>query len=268
MAAANEAFREAALRLGRDHGHQFDRRVPRRIDPLPGQRAELPARNTGSARFLTMATGIILLLAAVIAGVALSVSDWFAANETTADTSQYEIVIGDDVLYVPANAIRFRAQRASSAQNRIDLHLRWPELDGYTAEADTEFRGDRANPNLILLTLASRAMRLDMSGRVEPIYARFFDGQPLPAGNGLVRQALAASSGFVDEDLYYEKDSPYPYAARCIRPGLAMSEPYCLRDIHLGRGLSVTYRFHISLIADWMAIEAAVRARLHGFLRD
>jgi hypothetical protein len=51
-----------------------------------------------------------------------------------------------------------------------------------------------------------------------------------------------------------------------VKPDEPSATPYCLRDIHAGHGLSVTYRFHQSLIGEWMALDAAIRAQVKGML--
>jgi hypothetical protein len=164
--------------------------------------------------------------------------------------------------------IRFESQRRGGTQSRLDLFLKWPELSGFRKADERVFLGDRAGPGLIFVSLEPRELRLDMSGRFEPLYSRLLEGAPVDVGNGLVRKALPRSMGFVDEDLFYEAASPYPYAARCIRAGSTAGAPYCLRDIHVGRDLSLTYRFHVSMIEQWMDIEAAIRARAREMLRD
>ncbi len=265
MAAADPLIRDAASRLGRDPSHQFRRRMPvARFDASLGRAT--PDRPHGR-RFGIFAWSV-LLLALAIGGLAIvgGAADLLFAREETASTTPIEVVIGNDVLNIPANAIRFRQQRAAGIHDRIDLYLRWPALDGYRADADADFHSETVNPNLILVSLTPRAMRLDMSGRVEPIYSQFLEGPAEAVGHGLAKRALATSGGYVDEDLYFEENSPYPYASRCIRMGSPVGTPYCLRDIHLGRNLTVTYRFHVSLIGDWMAIEAAIRARIQAML--
>src|SRR5262245_55804878 len=46
----------------------------------------------------------------------------------TEDTTVHEIHIGNNVLAVPANAIRFDRERRDGVADRLDLYLRWPDM--------------------------------------------------------------------------------------------------------------------------------------------
>ena len=180
----------------------------------------------------------------------------------------HEIIIGNDVLNVTANMIRFPYQRLSSSSDRLDLYALWPLMSGYSIDHSDAFNAGKDSEKIIFLSLEKRSMSQDMAGRVERIYSQFFEGVAYPTAFGLMRQALSASSGFVDEDLYLEIDSPYPFATRCVRETSAIGEPYCLRDIFMGRNLSLTYRFHKSLLPEWASMERMVRKRINLMLAN
>lgn len=179
-----------------------------------------------------------------------------------------QIVIGDEVLRVPGNLIRFAGQRHAVSLERLDLYMRWPDLTGYS-EADSEaFNRARGDSSIVFVTVEPRRMSLDMSGRIAPLYSKFFEGAEMNAGFGLKRRRLSDKAGFLDEDLYYEADAAYPFAARCVRGEARFASPYCLRDIHVGSDLTVTYRFHLSLISSWAELDRAIRARVQAMLED
>ncbi|PCI03404.1 MAG: hypothetical protein COB78_10625 [Hyphomicrobiales bacterium] len=174
----------------------------------------------------------------------------------------HEIIIGNDVLSVTANMIRFPGQRVSGSSDRLDLYALWPLMNGYSNIHSDAFNAGKDREKIIFLSLEKRSMSRDMAGRVDRVYSQFFDGPAQPTAFGLMRQPLSVSSGLVDEDLYLEIDSPYPFATRCVRETSAIGEPYCLRDIFMGRNLSLTYRFHISLLPEWASMERMVRKRI------
>lgn len=180
----------------------------------------------------------------------------------------HEIIIGNDVLSVTANMIRFSGQRSSGSGERLDLYALWPLMSGYSKRHSDAFNAGKERNKVMFLSLEKRTMSQDMAGRVERIYSQFFEGPAQPTAFGLMRQPLSASSGFVDEDLYLEIDSPYPFATRCVRKKSSIGEPYCLRDIFMGRNLSVTYRFHKSLLPEWASIERMVRKRIKLMLMN
>ena len=108
-------------------------------------------------------------------------------------------------------------------------------------------------------------MPLDMAGRIGPIYNNFIVGVAVDLGNGLYRQALSAESGYIDEYLAIEQNSPHPFVARCLNE-TSGGKPFCIRDIQLGLDLMVTYRFHASLLPEWLELDRAVRETLKSML--
>jgi hypothetical protein len=265
MGSASETVQEAAMRLGRPATASFDRLMPTRPAPQAEPRV---SSDSGLMRILVVLCAALALLTGAVLLCVHLVGAEIARAGHSADTTTRQIVIGNDVLDVPANMIRFRSQRRASTLERLDLYLLWPEMAGYSEALKGEFNKTVVNPAMLFLTIEPRTMSQDMSGRIEPIYSKFLTGPAIDAGHGLMRRALSADGGFDGEELWYEADSPYPFAARCVRPDEPSATPYCLRDIHMGRGLSVTYRFHQSLIGEWMALDAAVRAQVKRLLAN
>jgi len=268
MAIARGPVEEIASRLGRDHGRQIDRFFSdaHRYRP-PAAEAPRQDRHFLARLVIWASLGLLLLTAAIVLAVRLFGAEIAKAGHS-ADTSLRQVVIGNDVLDVPGNMIRFRTQRRAGTLDRLDLYFYWPELSGYSDRLAEQFNSSEVNPAILFVTVEPRAMTQDMTGRVEPIYSKFLIGKESNEGHGLRRRALSADGGFAGEDLWYETSSPYPFTARCTRPGEQAATPYCLRDIHMGRDLSVTYRFHLSLIGEWMALETAVRAEIKAMLQD
>lgn len=208
---------------------------------------------------LTLVTGAILLLVWMV-GAELS-----RAGHST-DTSLRQIEIGNDVLAIQANHIRFRSQRRNGVADRSDLYFYWPQMSGFSEMLESEFNTETVNPNIIFVTLEPRRMSTDMSGRIAPIYRKFFVDAPTPAPGGLLRQTLSTASGYVGEYIVYERKGAQPFAARCVEESNAGATPYCIRDFHIGHNMSVTYRFHISLLDQWMPLDYAIRASVNGMI--
>ncbi|MFZ1814239.1 MAG: hypothetical protein WBO55_05730 [Rhizobiaceae bacterium] len=266
-ATANDIARETANRLGRDPAQHFQRRIPAAQPhaPAPVRQPTIPG---SAASFILKFTLILSALTALFAGLAFLIGGELSRGGHSVDTSLREIVIGNDVVRVPANMIRFGSQRRSSSSARLDLYIHWPSLSGYSEKLQDIFNEERINPSILFLSLEPRTMSRDMSGRIEPIYSKFYRGLEQDAGHGLKRRELAAEGGFLDEELVYESGNPYPFAARCIRESAKSASPYCIRDIHVGRDLTLTYRFHASLLKDWMRFDAAVRSLAKWMIVD
>ena len=216
-----------------------------------------------------LALRVSLLLVAIMACAFFPlrfIGEELAGDGGPSGDGVHQFVIGNEVLAVPTNILRFASEKRTKTGERLELRLRWTGLDGAGENVSEMQESPEVDPALIFVVIEPRRMSLDMSGRVEPVYSKFLHGAETPAGNGLVKRALSDKAGFLDEDLYYEADNPYPFAARCIRAETRSATPFCLRDIHVGTDLTVTYRFHLSLIGQWMRLDEAIRQRIKGLL--
>lgn len=218
-----------------------------------------------STRFLAIATCTIVALAA--ASFAIS---WFgrAYGERLSLAGHSEsgeildITVGRDRLALAANTIRFEDQRHSGTAERVDLYLLWPEMTGYSTEQRRRFDDLTLRNSLIFMQLSQSTMSRDMSGRVEPIYRHLLEAQGGPGPAGLTRYDFKNGTGYDGESLFTGNPSGgSSYAIRCLMPESQEESggSDCQRDIHVGEDLTVLYRFPSTLLADWQAIDLAVR---------
>ena len=229
---------------------------------------------------LTVRSGFMLkvlyaLCALVLVSGAISLAgrhagQFIAMAGHTDDASLREIVIGNDVLHVPANMIRFEGARRDGVANRLDLYLRWPRMDGYSHAASDAFNHVDGDRSILFLSFEPRMMSRDMSGRLEPIYRLLIEEEGRPGPAGLTVHRFSESSGYVDEVLVVadREDGGEPFVMRCLA-GAAAREALapCERDIHVGDGLNLVYRMPPQLAGEWRAVEARVREVAEGFLR-
>lgn len=181
----------------------------------------------------------------------------------TADARLHEVVIGNDVVVAPANAIRHDAARVDGVAPRLDLYLRWPDMAGYTAATRDDFNAVGGRKSLIFLNFEPRGMSRDMSGRLAPIYRALIEPDSVDIGGGVRRHRFTEKSGYLGETLAIrETAGGEALVARCLDGEAAQSSlAPCERDIHIGDDLSLTYRFPAELLSDWPALEAAVRTK-------
>jgi hypothetical protein len=227
-----------------------------------------------SSRFLTKLTVGIALLCALT--IAISVAgrmfgDSMVLAGHTVDQTPYQIVIGNDVLELPANVIRFEAARKNGAQDVIDTYFAWPGMSGYTEKARAIFDQTEAARGLIFVQAAQATMSRDMSGRFDPIYRRLMEGSPVPGPGGLVSYRIRPGAGYSSELLYIDPQGGLrPYVVRCLIEGADASgfstRTGCQRDIFIGEDLSLTYRFSVDLLPSWRQIEQDVRERFEKAL--
>ncbi len=181
----------------------------------------------------------------------------------TEDTTLQEIVIGNTVLALPANMIRFDRQRRGGVAERVDIYLHWPDMQGYRPEFIQDFNGSGPEKRLLFVTFEPRAISQDMSDRYGPIYSTLTDGPGVKGPAGLTIQTLQTESGFVNEELIVspQRAGKAPFVARCLdietsRNNLAS----CQRDIFVGEDLQLTYRFPREMLNDWQQIDLQMQA--------
>lgn len=261
---------QTARMLGRTHDVRFDPLMPgyheRLREKANGDQAPVISENfpilVGKiCLFMAIATVVIYAAAAYYGSL-------IAKGGHSASGRVHQIVLGNDLVNVSENMIRFNSQRKSGDLARLDLYLHWPSMEGFSDARSGAFTSIDPSTPIIYAAIEPRDMSSDMSGRVSSIYETFFSGPPVDAGNGLVRRTFSSNSAYFSEDLYYEVGSPYPYAARCIRESDRLAGSFCIRDIHIGSDLMVTYRFHASLLGDWMAMDHSIRTAITGMLSN
>lgn len=214
-----------------------------------------------------------LSVLALLSFVLFVASRWFGASIAlagyTADPTPREIVIGNNVIVAPSNAIRFERARRDGIASRLDLYLRWPEMDGYSPEASDAFNNLGGTRRIIFLGFEERMMSRDMSGRFAPIYDALIDKPGKPGPAGLILHDFSKKSGYLNEMLVVaHRESGDPFVARCLTGVSAEgSLAPCERDIQVGDNLSLTYRFPAELLADWRRLDASVRARASEMLK-
>lgn len=225
-----------------------------------------------SQRFAYKAIAVVALLATLAVVVSLA-GRWLGENLAlaghTSSRQTYDIFIGQDHLRLPANVIRFENQRATSITGRVDLYLTWPALEGYSDKTRHLFADVSLPEKLIFLQIAQNTMSRDMTGRLEPIYRHIFEDVARDGPAGLVKHAVRLNSGYAGEVFFTgDRAGRPPYVVRCLLPKSieASTSADCQRDVHVGKDLTVLYRFSSKLLAQWReidnSVETFVRKRL------
>lgn len=231
-----------------------------------------PAMSAIDGKLMTRVFYAFAALVILSAGISLA-GRWFGASIAMAgytdDRTLHEIVIGNNVVAAPSNAIRFERARRDGVANRLDLYLHWPDMEGYSNDTRADFNHTSGQKRILFLSFEERMMSRDMSGRFDPIYTSLIvrPGQKGPAG--LTTYDFNDKSGYLDEVLTVaERPGASPFVARCLVGSSAdESVAPCERDVHLGDDLSLTYRFPRELLAEWQAMDAAVTAKATAMLK-
>ncbi|KUM28447.1 hypothetical protein AU467_11505 [Mesorhizobium loti] len=185
------------------------------------------------------------------------------------DTTVRQVVMGNNVISVPANFIRFDQARRDGIASRLDLYLRYPEMDGYSTAARDDFNHTTTR-KIVFLSFEPRMMSRDMSGRFAPIYGALIVKPGTPGPGGTTLYGFTEKSGYLNEVLAVaDRPGKDPFVARCLSgPSAEESLAPCERDIQVGDDLSLTYRFPRELLGNWQALDAAIATKVAGILKS
>ncbi|HZP21478.1 MAG TPA: hypothetical protein VFB16_14880 [Bauldia sp.] len=212
---------------------------------------------------------VVLGIAAMAMAVDRAIGDYrdrIALSGLGGKPSPVDLTIAGEHLAIPANMIRFRAARRGGEADRVDLLLRWPDLTGFSEEDADAFKDTSPSAPLIYLSIAARTSPLDASSRLDPVYSRFFTGPAIPGPDGLIGKALKPESGYRGEIVYFMPKGVDPFATRCLAEETPEIPATCIRDVNVGTGLSMLYRFNVRRLADWRAMDAGLQALVRSFL--
>jgi hypothetical protein len=218
-------------------------------------------------------TFYVFVALAVISALIAAAGRWLGPSISLGgysdDPAPREIVIGNNVLSVPANAIRFAEARRDGVAARLDLYLRWPDLTGYSDAARQDFNGAGGRKDILFLSFEPQRMSQDMSSRFQPIYRSLIVEPGRSGEDGITLYDFKPDTGYLNEVLAvgYRSEGE-PFVARCLT-GAASRESLapCQRDVLVGKALSLNYRFPRKLLADWRSLDAAVLAKAGSFIR-
>jgi hypothetical protein len=211
----------------------------------------------------------VLALALLASGVAYAVHayhDRIALAGKSSDSAPVILLVAGETLAIPANMIRFPAARQGGAVDGVELLLHWPSLEGYSDDRVDAFRDGSAIAPLLYVAILPRDNPLDADGRLTTIYERFFGDEAIKGPSGLIGRKMKEDSGYRGEEIYYAPARPTSFVARCIAKATAEVPATCIRDVNIGSGLTMLYRFNRFYLGDWRAMDKELKALVTRFL--
>ena len=130
------------------------------MNHAPAASGQQDIRSINTSLMLKVLYGFALL--ALLSLAISAAGKWFghsiAMAGHTDDATMHEIVIGNDVISVPANTIRFERSRRDGSAERLDLYLHWPDLQGYSEPLRDDFNHKDGSRRIIFLSIEQRMM--------------------------------------------------------------------------------------------------------------
>jgi hypothetical protein len=182
--------------------------------------------------------------------------------------SPVALTVGSEELVIPANLIRFPADRRRGGQvTAVDLLLLWPSLDGFSEERAKDFRDASAHAPLLYVTITEAETPLDATTRLHDLYALYFQGDEFPGPNNLAGRHMDPKSAYRGEVVYYGRSGSEPYVVRCLAEETEEIPATCLREVSIGNGLTMLYRFNRTWLGDWNTMDDRLRRLVNQFHR-
>lgn len=168
-----------------------------------------------------------------------------------------KVSLGERLLTVPRDLVRFPGQRYDGPTERLELALRWPPREAGTAE----IAPSEAARGTVYILLSLPDDSLDPARRFAALYQRYLDPATISAPQGLTGRRFLPDIGYDKEELFYDPASPAAYFVRCAAP-IADQPGICLREIRLANKLDVIYRFPRDVLNSWRRLDQTVLALL------
>jgi len=217
---------------------------------------------------------LVLLVIAGIGGVAVAVKkaidehhDRIALKGFDGKPSPIALSVGSAALVIPANLIRFPADRRGGLVTAVDLLLLWPSLDGFSEERAKEFRDASAQAPLVYVTVTEAETPLDSTARLHDLYERYFEGPEFDGPGNLTGRYMDAQSPYRGEVVYFEPRAVEPYVVRCLAEETEDIPATCIREVNIGHGLTMLYRFNRVWLGDWKTMDDRLRRLVGQFHR-
>lgn len=219
--------------------------------------------------------GLMLAVILGLAGLAWGISDAIdrhhnriALKGLNGKPSPVDVMVGSEPLAIPANLIRFPTDRRGGLVTAVDLLLHWPSLEGFSEERAAIFRDGSPLAPLVYVTITEAETPLDSTTRLADIYSLYFTGPAFPGPGHLVGRHMDPASAYKGEIVYFEPRAAEPYVVRCLAEETEDIPATCIREVNIGHGLTMLYRFNRAWLADWRTMDDRLRRLVSQFFRS
>ena len=182
-------------------------------------------------------------------------------------TRPVTLSVGPVRFRIPANYIVRASARLGGEMAQLDMIAMLPNFEGYTLGTAREFTGNEPDSGVVYFSLAGNRAALPEQERIDRIYMhQVTDASGAPGPYALRQYAFRSDSGYRSEDLLVGVgDGGRPVVLICNKLAPDTVSPNCLRDLPLGNGLALSYRFKRGNLADWRKVDAGLRALIDRF---
>lgn len=184
----------------------------------------------------------------------------------TSRTDPVAVSVGGLALRIPSNYVVYPSERRGGARREIALFALIPAFKGYNDDDAATFGGNGANSPIVHIVIREEEFSLAEQARLARIYLPdAVDEHGTPGPFGLTRYTFREDSGYRGEDLFVGRGPRGPVVMHCARRSPDVPSPNCLREILLTNGVTLSYRFKRSHLAEWSAVAVGVAKLVQSF---
>jgi hypothetical protein len=184
----------------------------------------------------------------------------------TSRTDKVAITINGTAFSIPANYIIFARARQGGTLKEVQMFTALPDFEGYSDWHASSFSGNAADSPVIFLLLREEQFKITEAERLQRIYLTYVTD---PAGTrgpfSLTQYVFRDDSGYQGEDLFVGQMNGKPVVLRCVRFSPKVPSPSCLRDVRIGSGVTLSYRFKRANLGRWQEIATGVDKLIASF---
>ncbi len=191
----------------------------------------------------------------------------FAEQQSpTSDTTPIAVEVGGLKLWIPANYMVFDSTRHGGQRRDVELFAALPDLTGWSNWDSGKFDDNGPKSQIVFMPIREDHVNLTETERMQRIYDAYLaDPKGAPGPFGLTQFAFRNDSGYHAEDLFVGQTSGGLMVLHCAKFGPDVPSPNCWRDMQLGKGASVSYRFKRSKLSHWHEIADGVARLMDSF---
>jgi hypothetical protein len=190
------------------------------------------------------------------------------APKPSEESQPVDVTIAGVRHLIPANYTRFAYGRRGGPQDKVELYALLPDLKPYEPDNAEAFQDYSADSRVAYFDIEIRRDRMTEEDRFRRVFLKLVtDNQGSRGPNGLRRYEFDPTTGYHDEELLVkEHDDGTVIVFRCYKQLAKVASPTCRRDLEIGEGLALHYRFMRSQLSNWEDIDQGIRALVRSFV--
>jgi hypothetical protein len=184
----------------------------------------------------------------------------------TSRTDRVRLTVGGLALAIPANFLLYADARQGGERKLVELYAKFPEFEGFSEAQSQAFAGNSIDSPIIYIVIREDRFDLGEAERLRRIYLSYIVQDVQNQGPyGLTQYAFRDDSGYRNEDLFVGNGLDGPVVMRCVRFSRQVTNPSCLWELRLAKGVALSYRFKRAYLGDWQEIGAGVNKLVRSF---